>query len=242
MKRIAAAIVFSGLLSGAALAADLPQPYIPPPPRAPAAYVPVVVPVYNWNGFYVGLNGGYGFGDSNWTNPTTGDSTGNFDLSGGLAGGQIGWNYQMGQFVFGIEGDMDWSGIKGTSNAPGITGCVGCQTSNNWLSTVRARFGFAWDRVLVYGTAGGAFGDVKATTPLAFGGMSQTSTEAGWAAGAGVEVGITENITGRVEYLFVDLADGKCDPATCSSGTESVNVKFDTSIVRAGINLKFSGF
>jgi outer membrane immunogenic protein len=237
MKRMLfAGAVVLGAMSHA-LAADLPVPYTPPPPRAPAAYVPAVIPIYNWNGFYVGLNGGYGFGTTDWTDPAA--SSGNFNVSGGLFGGQIGWNYQIGQVVLGIEGDMDWSGLKGSFSTPAaFCSTAPCTTENNWLSTVRGRIGFAWDRVLVFGTAGGAFGNVKAS----FNGNSDNDTEAGWAAGAGVEVGITENITAKAEYLFVDLSNGAftCGGTGCIAGPYAV--KFDASIVRAGINLKFSGF
>jgi outer membrane immunogenic protein len=249
MKRIvfAAAMAFSAV---PAFAADLP-PAAPPPARAPAAYVPVVAPVYNWSGIYIGVNGGYGFGQSNWS-PVGGTATGNFNVNGGVAGGTIGANFQTGQFVFGVEGDFDWSGIKGsvtnTTTCPPIaavaTTCT-FQTSNDWLGTVRGRVGYAWDRVLVYGTAGGAFGDIKAnltntTSALA---ASTSNTEFGWTAGGGVEVGITENFTAKVEYLFVDLSNGSfsCTVATCGVAL-TAPVSFNASLVRAGLNLKFGGF
>jgi len=217
---------------GQALAADLPQPYTPPPPRAPATYVPVVAPVYNWGGIYVGVNGGYGFGDSTFT-----PGTGSFSVNGGLVGGTLGANYQMGQFVMGIEGDFDWSGMTGSTTTGTAAPCLGltCTTANNWLGTVRGRLGFAWDRVLFFGTAGAAFGDIKASVP----GASSTSTEPGWTAGAGLEFAITENLTAKVEYLFVDLTNGSCSVTAC--GTTAA-VKFDASVARAGLNFKFNGF
>jgi outer membrane immunogenic protein len=240
MKRIvlAAAVALS---TAPALAADLPAP--PPPPQAPAAYVPVAAPVYNWGGIYVGINGGYGFGDSAWS-PAGTVGTGNFDVNGPLVGGTIGANFQSGQFVFGVEGDIDWSDIKGSTT--NITTCGGdtCtfQTQNDWLGTVRGRVGYAFDRMLVYATAGGAFGDIKAnlTNVTTSATASATSTEFGWTAGGGVEYGITQNITARVEYLFVDLSNGSLTCATC--GTAAVPVSFDASLVRAGINFKFGGF
>ena len=109
-------------LSGSAFAADLPPA---PAPRAPAVYLPPVVPVYNWSGVYLGINGGYGFGSSGWSDPqnpssfTTGGSTssGNFNTNGGLVGGTLGVNFQTGGFVFGVEGDWDWQGLQGTNNS-----------------------------------------------------------------------------------------------------------------------------
>jgi len=240
MKRIvlAAAMAFS---AAPALAADLPAP--PPPPQAPAAYVPVAAPIYNWGGIYVGINGGYGFGQSAWT-PAGTVGTGNFDVTGGLVGGTIGANFQTGEWVFGVEGDIDWSDITGSTTNTTTCAPISCtfQTSNDWLGTVRGRVGYAFDRVLVYGTGGGAFGDIKASISNVLGSASATSTEFGWTAGGGVEVGITPNITAKIEYLFVDLSNGSlaCTAAACNGGTAAVPVSFDASLVRGGLNYKFN--
>ena len=94
-------------------AADLPQP--PPPMARAPVFVPP--PVYNWSGFYIGINGGWGFGTSNWTNSlTVPGSSGDFNLSGGVVGGTVGANWQFNQFVVGVEGDIDWSNINGSSS------------------------------------------------------------------------------------------------------------------------------
>ncbi|HJT31946.1 MAG TPA: outer membrane beta-barrel protein [Pirellulales bacterium] len=145
--------ICAAIIASPALAADLPPP--PPPPPAAPAYVPA--PVYNWSGFYFGLNGGYGFGSSKWSTGTL--STGTFDTSGGLIGPTIGANFQTGQFVFGVEGDLDWVTLSGrTSSAPCPTTC---QTTNNYVATARGRVGWAFDRFLVFGTGGVAFSDIK---------------------------------------------------------------------------------
>ena len=149
MKRVFLASVALMALTGAAAAADLP------PAPAPYYKAPYAAPYYNWTGFYLGVNGGGGFGRSTW------DSTGSFNLTGALAGGTIGYNYQYGRAVIGAEGDIDWSGMKGSTTA----GCAaGCQTSDSWLSTVRARLGYAADRFLPYVTGGAAFGNIQAST------------------------------------------------------------------------------
>jgi outer membrane immunogenic protein len=159
MKRMLFAGAMMLAATGSTLAADLPPSMPPPPPpRAPAAYVPIAPPMYNWGGIYIGINGGYGFGSSNWS--ATGTSTGNFNIQGPVAGGTLGANFQTGQFVFGIEGDGDWSNIKGSESTTS-TVCPGCQTANTWLATLRARTGVAWDRVLLYATAGGAAGTIN---------------------------------------------------------------------------------
>ncbi len=209
---------------GAANAADLSRPRMPT--KAPAY---VEQPYYNWTGFYLGINGGGGFGRSEWSNPF---GTASADTSGALAGGTVGYNYQVNRWVFGLEGDIDWSGIKGdTSN--GI--CTGgtCETKNEWLATARGRIGYAFNRVLPYITAGGAFGDVK-MTPVGLG--SETETRAGWTAGAGVEFGLTGPWTAKVEYLYADLGKSTCSAATCGVAT---NVDFTANIVRGGINYRF---
>ena len=100
---------------------------------APLYKAPPVVaaPAYNWSGFYVGLNGGGGWGTSNW------DSAGSLNLSGAVAGGTAGLNWQMGHAVLGLEGDIDWSNLKGSTTSALCLG--GCTTNNDWLSTVRGR-------------------------------------------------------------------------------------------------------
>jgi outer membrane immunogenic protein len=247
MKRM----LFAGALllaaTGPILAADLPPAMPPPPPpRAPAAYVPIIPVQYNWGGVYVGINGGYGFGYSNqhWTSLGFANDTGSFSVNGAVVGGTLGANFQAGQFVFGIEGDGDWTNITGTTSSTNV-GCASCTTSNNWLATLRGRAGVAWDRVLIYATGGGAAGDIKTSLPAVPGltAGSSTSTEFGWAAGGGLEFGVTDNLTAKIEYLYVDLQNGSfaCTVATCGV-VGSVPVSFNTNLVRAGLNLKFNPF
>src|SRR5271155_5589880 len=124
MKRIFIAATLSIMAGGYAIAADLPQP---PPPQAPVQYIPVVAPVYNWGGIYLGINGGYGFGKSEWTGG--GLSTGNFNTSGFVVGGTLGANYQVDAFVFGVETDIDFTGIQGSHIGCTVLGAA-CKTSN----------------------------------------------------------------------------------------------------------------
>jgi outer membrane immunogenic protein len=206
----------------AAAAADLP-----PPPGAYYKAPPYAAPYYNWTGFYVGVNGGGAFGTSAW------DTTSSFSLTGGQVGGTIGYNYQMGWAVLGAEGDIDWSSIKGTTTTGACP--AGCTTSDSWLSTLRARFGYAADRFMPYVTGGGAFGNVDATTatPGLAGG---SATNVGWTVGAGLEYAITPRWSAKVEYLFVDLGKFNCG-AGCGATTD--NVSFTTSLVRGGVNFHF---
>jgi len=220
MKRLLIASIGLIALVSAAAAADLtrPAPYYPK--------APVLAPVYNWTGFYIGVNGGGGWGSSNW------DSLGRFDVSGGLVGGTIGYNYQVGKAVFGVEGDIDWSDINGTT-ATALCPLT-CKTANDWLSTIRGRIGYAADRFMPYVTGGVAFGSIKATAP---GFAGATNTNAGWTLGGGIEAAIVGNWTGKVEYLYADLGNSNCG-FSCGT-TVSNNVSFRTSILRAGLNYKF---
>jgi outer membrane immunogenic protein len=120
---------------------------MPPPPRAPATYVPVAVPYYNWGGIYFGVNGGYAHGRTNWSGA---QSTGTFNASGFLVGGTLGANFQAGAFVFGVEGDLDYASLSGSATC--VPAGVSCQTSENYLGTARLRAGYAWGRVLFYAT------------------------------------------------------------------------------------------
>jgi outer membrane immunogenic protein len=217
MNRVAVACVgLWALAGGAAGAADLPPYYQPGP-----AYNPI----YTWTGFYVGINGGGGWGSSQW------DAVNSFDVSGGLIGGTVGYNWQFGQAVVGAEGDIDWSGIKGTTTVlcPG-----GCETRNKWLATARGRLGLAFDRFLPYVTGGLAFGDINATVPILPGG---SISNAGWTVGAGLEVGFISNVSLKAEYLYVDLGNFNCG-LNCGLAPGS-NVSFTTSVFRGGANLRF---
>src|SRR5689334_22653977 len=126
------------------------------PTKAPAYFAP-----YNWSGFYVGINGGGGWGRSDWSNAF--GSTGSFDISGWLAGGTIGYNWQTGPVVFGLEGDIDYAHITGSAICGG--GVTICEIRNNWLGTARGRLGYAFDRVMPYVTGGAAFGGIKTNIP-----------------------------------------------------------------------------
>jgi outer membrane immunogenic protein len=212
-----------GVLAAAecAIAADLSvAPLYKPPPTE-------VSQAYNWTGFYVGANGGGGWGRSWWNINTTG-----LNVSGGMVGGTAGYNWQIGNAVLGLEGDIDWSGLRGTATTPGCPN--GCSTSDTWLSTVRGRAGYAFGRVMPYITGGLAIGDIRAATP-GFAGGSATNT--GWTLGAGVEFALPGNWTAKAEYLRVDLGSFNCGPGCGTS--PSNNVSLHENVFRAGVNYRF---
>jgi outer membrane immunogenic protein len=228
MKRLWIAGALALAAGGQALAADLPPPVMP---VAPANYIPVAAP-FSWTGIYVGVNGGYAFGTSSWTSASFAP-TGNFNATGGLLGGTLGGNYQIGSFVIGIEGDGDWTNLNGTT----FTACgPGCETKSDWLATVRGRAGWAWDRVLFYGTGGAAFANVQAAAGVL---PFSSSTQVGWTAGAGIEYAFTPNWTAKVEYLFVDLQNASCGAGNCSFAGSANSISLSENIIRAGVNFKF---
>jgi outer membrane immunogenic protein len=208
--------------SFSAQAADISQPIF--------KGVRPVVAYFNWTGFYAGINGGYGWGTANWDIPVV-----SHDTSGGMVGATLGYNYQVGSIVWGIEGDFDWADVSGSAACGAFT----CETKNSWLGTVRGRIGYAFDRWLPYITAGGAFGNVKAssTNPAALG---ASNDQYGWTVGAGLEYAFAGNWSAKIEYLYIDLGSFDCGVA-CAGAVASDNVSFRENIVRFGINYKFSG-
>jgi outer membrane immunogenic protein len=211
-KILAASLIVFAAGIGAAAAGDIPSST--PPPSAPV-FEPT--PAYSWAGPYVGLMGGYNWGHANLgPAPTTATASG---FSGGL---YAGYNFQPTRnFVLGVEADAGLGGPKGSG--------AGVAFSTPWNGTLRARAGVAFDRFLVYGTGGLAFGSVKGTA----GGVSDTRFKTGWTAGAGLEAAIASNLTARLEYRYTDL--GTATLATAPGSTVDLN----SSAVLVGVGVKF---
>ena len=167
---------------------------------------------YNWNGAYVGVNLGYQWGSvTNW---------GGGKPNGIMGGGQIGYNWQFNQFVFGVEADLQGSAAEDTFAA--------YKFANPWFGTVRGRAGYAMNNVLLYLTGGLAYGGGR----VEFAGMSETQTHLGWTLGGGVEVGLTPNWSARAEYFYVQLEDR-------SYVLTGVNNGFASNVFRLGVNYRF---
>jgi outer membrane immunogenic protein len=214
-KQFAAALgaLILGLAPGSAVAADLDA--------APVAY--------DWSGPYVGLQAGYGLGDSRHT-ADGGDTSGDFTIDGILGGVTAGWNHQADALVFGIEGDISASDIHGIE--PDACDIPGCESDIDWLGTARLRAGFAMDSLLVFASGGLAVGGVNAQ--ILDGEFSGDETKFGWTAGAGVEWAATDSLSFKVEYLFVDFGSFDYGPAPANTADFNEN-----HIVRAGLNWHF---
>jgi len=208
-----------------AFGADLGRPLY----KTPAA--PVYVP-YSWTGFYIGINGGPAWGSTEVSSVLGATS---FDVRGSQIGGTLGYNYQMGSWVWGLETDIDYSNV-GQSSSVGVCAIYGgCEVRNRWMGTARVRLGTAaWDRWLLYVTGGAAYGDVR----LALGnGVSATKTRVGWTVGAGVEYALTRAWSAKFEYLWEDLGKGSvCPVGVCGVDT---SVRFNASVIRTGFNYRF---
>jgi outer membrane immunogenic protein len=222
MNRKLIAVALIGLASPA-MAADLPVPVAPPP-------VPYYAPVksYNWSSVYIGGNVGYGYATASLSDDF-GDSF-NENLTGVIGGGQIGANYQIGALVFGIEADFDASDQTHTGSAFGIS-----ETDQiNWIGTVRGRIGGAYDRWFFYATAGGGEGKLSENLSTPFGSINASQTHAAWAVGAGIEYGITEYLSARVEYLYLDT--GNMNVANIYG--DQITGRVQNNLIRAGLNLR----
>lgn len=214
-------------VGGSANAADLRPVYKAPPV--------VAAPVWSWTGFYIGIEGGGGWGRTTHTD-TAGTTTGGFNQSGGLVGGTLGFNWQSSNWVWGIESDLSWANITGSVATPL---CVGgsCFTTLRWLDTDRVRLGVAWNQFLIYATGGVAVGNVRAgqDSCVSVFQICGTDTRVGWTAGGGIEAMIAPNWSAKVEYLFVDLGTHATYQPVIP-----VNVTERVSIVRAGLNWHFN--
>ncbi|WP_210488882.1 outer membrane protein [Microvirga antarctica] len=217
MKKILLSTVALLALSVTASAADLPS-------RRRAPMVDAAVPMFTWTGFYVGVNAGYGWANDNnsYIDPVFGN-VGNNNDGGFVGGGQIGYNYQMGQFVIGLETDIQYADL-GNNNSRYIGEAnFGRGSDNEFFGTTRARVGVAFDRFMVYATGGIAYAD----------------SDFGWTAGGGVEYAFTNNLTAKLEGLYVNLDSNDRYYGPLLAGR---NNDREFGVVRAGLNYKFSTY
>jgi len=225
------------LVAGPAMAADLSMPVKAPP----------IAQVFSWTGFYIGIDGGGSWGRSKHVDQITGlDDAPWFDVNGGLVGGTAGYNWQMGNFVLGVEGDMSWVGQNGSAvdTGPGGNPAFSSFTNERWLATVRGRAGYAVNSMLLYVTAGYAAAGVNVgVTSTATGVIidQATPTRSGWTGGAGIEWGFALNWSAKVEYLYVDLGNTGFVTPNLGPGFNRGSVPLNDNIVRAGIDYHFGG-
>jgi opacity protein-like surface antigen len=218
-KMFLAGIAAAGLLSGSALASDLPT-------KAPVYKAPIAPPPYDWSGFYVGANFGGGWSNGSLNIPGNNLYGGLTEFIGGV---QAGYNFQAGHFLLGVEGDFDWAAF-GHPVLPAPT--LG-DVNQHWISTVAGRLGLVSDRWLVFAKLGGGWVQSNATLNLAGAVWNGSSTSGGWLVGGGVEYGFKPHWTVKLEYDYLALSNW------ASATVPAVPLNRDLQMVKAGINYKF---
>ena len=181
-----------------------------------------MAPLPTWTGFYIGAMGGYASQDDD------------FGMKGGFGGGTVGYNWQMGSLVLGVEADAAWGDISSTVGLPGI---VSLESKIQDLGTVRGRLGYAVDQVLFYGTAGFAWADNKASVNVLGTGVSDSQVHTGWTAGAGVEYMFAPHWSLKGEYLYRDLDSKTYFSGIIPGGVNSGDIKLHSGQV--GVNYHF---
>jgi len=233
-KFLMGSVALIALGAAPAMAADLAaRPYAKAPP--------MIAAVYDWSGFYIGANGGWGTSRKSWDylGPLAGRPEGSHDASGAVAGGQIGYNWQMSSWVFGVEAQGNWADLKGSNASIGFAGVTN-QSKIEAFGLFTGRIGYAWNNALLYARGGAAVVSDKYTYyPTATGITTGSASETRWGAavGAGFEYGFTPNWSMAVAYdhLFLDSKD-----VTFSTGV-SDRIKQDADIVTARINYRWGG-
>jgi outer membrane immunogenic protein len=235
---LAAGVSFVAL--GTGFAADLGARPVYKAPPAPA-------PMFSWTGFYIGGHVGYGWGNNDFTDNTgyfgagAGATYGN-DTDGFLGGVQAGFDYQFApNWVLGIEGQVSWSNVDGTTSYPAVGGTF--TNEMNWLSSVTGRLGFtAGSNWLIYGKGGVAWADfdhtINDTTFLAA--STASDTKIGWTAGAGIEYAFAPGWSAKVEYQYYDFGKDTYN-FPLSGGTFPFDVDNNIHTVKAGLNWRFGG-
>lgn len=216
LSLLAAAAVAFGATS--ASAADLGRPAYKAPP-------PAVVAAYNWSGFYIGAHLGYAWSSEEATDPVAG-LRGATDPDGFLGGVQVGYNWQVDRWVFGVEGDWSWTGVDGSTPLVGTF-----SSDHNWYATVTGRVGYAWDAWLWYVKGGAAWADTEYRYNV-FG--TASDTRVGWTIGTGFEWALGPQWSAKLEYNYLDF--GK-DSFAFTGGP--VDVDTQVHLIKAGLNYRF---
>jgi outer membrane immunogenic protein len=230
-RRFLTSSVLLASLGGLAVAADLPSRAAPP------VFVPPP-PVFTWTGFYLGLNGGYGIGRTDQFNFVTDGTAAPHSVGGGFIGGTAGYNYQAGPMVVGVLADSDWASITGSRLCPIAT--FVCATRGDFLGSVRARVGYAWDRVLIFGSGGLGIGEFKYSVDNTTTGANAQDNvlKAGFVVGGGIEYAVTNNWAIKGEYLFYGFGANTAGPGTLLDPS-AVSLRTNVHTIRAGVDYKF---
>ena len=216
---------------GAVQAADLP----PPAARVAAPVLTAPAPVHDWSGLYGGLHLGWGFADADYVAGVGGAfGTNNIDADGIIGGGLLGLNFQTGNIVFGIEGDISFGDINGRNGitAPPVTATDRFET--DFIATIRGRAGYAWDNILLFATAGVGFADAEIKDSFQVGPSTTSKNHTGFVVGGGLDWAYSQNLSARLEYMY-----GNYNKKNYTVGGTPDSLEFDTHVVRAAVNFNF---
>jgi outer membrane immunogenic protein len=229
-KHLLSVATAASLAAGPLMAADMPV-------KAPIKSPPPVIAPFNWTSCYIGGHVGGGWGDKEWFD--NGVSFALHDVSGWLAGGQIGCDIQTGAVVFGIEGQAAWADISG--GAPNILSSAFTSNSRiDSMGTVTGRIGYTWDRMLFYVKGGGAWVyDTHWQIAVASGTEIErgNKTRQGWTVGGGLEWSMASNWSARIEYSFMDFGTRRVSLAGLDSSETGIKQRLHS--VKAGVNYRF---
>ena len=255
---VAATAAVSAIFAlGAASAADLPARTYTKAPVAVAA-------TYNWTGFYIGVHGGGDWFNKSWYLPPTpincggfpncvGSNQGDHSASSWLAGGQAGYNYQVGQWVLGVEGQASWTNLRGSNGALTAPNNITDNSKTSALGTLGGRVGYAFDRFMIFGKAGGAWAHDKFWTTAGVGAapafvpgtiiQSADSDRFGWMLGIGAEYALTANWSVKIEYDYMDFGTHRetLQPVLANQIAVQYDVRQRVDLVKAGVNYRFGG-
>lgn len=240
MKKFLLAGVAVIALASSVSAADLGVPGVP-------IATAVMVPTFSWTGFYAGAHVGYGWGRSRaelvFAPANVVDGSGNVDPKGIFGGLHVGYNYQTGNLVLGLEADANLSSVGGrvtVSDPAGVPRPPNSVTSRlTWNGSARVRLGYAIDRLMPFVTGGVALGEYRVTPNYVVSGtLPESSTHVGWTLGAGMEYALAANWTARVEYRYTDYGRKRYPIPT--DPNEETRINLTTHDVRLGVSYLFS--
>jgi outer membrane immunogenic protein len=208
----------------------------------PARPAPVVaaVPLYNWGGFYGGINAGWAWGPAHWQYDVVPPASISHQMSGGFGGFQAGYNFQFGSFVLGIEGDYEFANINATSLCPNPFFICHSKTRN--IADIAGRIGYAWDRVLFYAKGGEAWAFNRYESLASANTIGGTETRSGWLGGVGIEYAYDPCWSVKAEYNYMDFGTKTVTRYNANgSFATNIDVSEKLNVAKVGINYKFGG-